>query len=73
VNQEKKDKVGWIACLVGGIGLGTANLIFIFYCMASFFDAKFGYGAAVPAILLYIFANVAIIFILTEVINWVTE
>ena len=70
MNQEKKDNIGWGAFVIGGIGLGIANLVFIFYCIAFFFDAKFGPGAGVPAILLYIFANVGIIFIITEIINW---
>lgn len=70
MNQEKKEKIGWGIFVGSGIGVGIANLVFVFYCMAFFFDSKFGYGAAVPAILLYIFANIVAIVILTEVVNW---
>ena len=70
MNQEKKDKIAWITFLIGGFGLGVANLYFMFYCIGFFLNSKFGYGTAVPGILLYIFANAAIIFIVTEIINW---
>ena len=73
MNQEKKEKIGWRIFIGSGIGLGVANLIFIFYCMGFFFDSKFGYGAAVPAILLYIFGNAVVIAILTEIVNWSTD
>lgn len=73
MKQEKKEKIGWWAFLAASVGIGIANLVFIFYCIAFFFDSKFGYGAAVPSILLYIFANVAAIMILTEVMNWGIE
>ena len=73
MNEEKKEKISWYAFVVGGIGLGIANLIFVFYCIGFFLDSKFGYGAAVPGILLYIFANAAIIFIITEIIDWTVD
>ena len=73
MNQEKKEKIGWIAFIGSGVGLGIANLVFIFYCIAFFFDSKFGYGAAVPAILLYIFVNIVVIAIITEIMNWTIE
>lgn len=73
MNQEKKDKIAWITFLVGGVGLGIANLFFVFYCIGFFLNSKFGYGTAVPGILLYILANAAIVFIITEIIDWSVE
>lgn len=73
MSQEKKEKIGIVTILGGGIALGIGNLIFILYCMSYFFDGIFGRGSAVPAILLYIFANVVIIFIITEIFNWSLE
>lgn len=73
MNQEKKEKVGGIIILVLSIGLSISNLVFGLYCIAYFFTDKFGPGSGVPAVLLYIFANIVIIAIATEIMNWSIE
>lgn len=69
MKQEKKEEAKWYTFIAIEVGMCIANLIFIFYCMAFFFNSKFGYGAATPAILLYIFANIIGIMILTAIMN----
>ena len=73
MKQEKKERIGWVTFLILSIGLGVGNFVFWLYCLAYFFTNKFGPGAGVPAVLLYIFANTVIIAIATEVLDWSVE
>lgn len=73
MDQKKKERIGFLALAIGGTCLSVGNLIFIFYCISFFFDNMLGKGAAVPAVLLYLFLNVVIILIITEIFNWSLE